>query len=39
MLADGILELAGTIYNLPFKLPIFAILLMVLRMNLLGGNY
>jgi hypothetical protein len=30
MLADGILELTGTLFNLPFKLPIFAILLIIL---------
>ncbi len=34
MLADGLLELAGTVLNLPFKLPIFAILLIVLGMIL-----
>jgi hypothetical protein len=34
MFVDGILELAGTILNLPFKLPIFAILLIVLGMIL-----
>ena len=35
MLADGILELARTVLNLPFKLPIFAILLILLGMILL----
>jgi hypothetical protein len=36
MLADGILELAGSVLNLPFKLPIFAILLIVLGMILVA---
>jgi hypothetical protein len=35
MLADGMLELAGTVFDLPFKLPVFAILLIVLGMILL----
>jgi hypothetical protein len=36
MLVDGILELAGTLLNLPFKLPVFAILLIVLGVIVLG---
>ena len=36
MLVDGMLELAGTVLNLPFKLPIFAILLIVLGVILLA---
>ena len=36
MLVDGILELAGTLLNLPFKLPVFAILLIVLGVIILG---
>ena len=36
MLADGMLELAGTFLNLPFKLPTFAILLIVLGVILLA---
>ena len=30
MLADGLLELAGTVLNFPFKLPVFAILLILM---------
>jgi len=36
MLVDGMLELAGTVLNLPFKIPVFAILLIVLGMILLA---
>lgn len=37
-LAWGGLELAGTVLHLPFELPVFAILLVILGVVLLGGE-
>ena len=36
MLVDGLLELAGSVLNLPFNLPVFAILLILLGLILVA---